>query len=351
MPPHAFVDFSANINVLAPVLSPCDWEAWRKDVLRYPEADASGVRRRLASVYRVNADEIVPTAGAIEALYLAARLFDGCKTAIIEPAFGDYSRAFEAASGDPARIPLAREWWHAPVSEWAHLIEPFDVIVMGNPNNPTGSLKSRVELCRLLARQWDRPKCWIVDEAFIEFVADCGRETLLPVLDKHPSLIVLRSLTKSWAIPGLRLGFLATSNPDWLAQLRRMQPPWSINSVTEAWAASALNPGNHARLLAGLHELREAGLRFAGRLQQIGGLLVCPSACNFLLVEITEPSLDARSIYQALGRRGLLVRVCDSFYGMPAGRFIRVAVRSEAENNRLAEELETICAGAVRKAA
>lgn len=351
LPPHSFVDFSANINVLAPAVSPEDWETWRADVVRYPEADADGIRRRLAAVYRDNAEQLIPTAGAIEALYLAARLFGGCKTAIVEPAFGDYSRAFEAGGCEYSRIPLARQLWQAPASEWAHLLEPFDAVVLGNPNNPTGSLQARAELCRLLERVWKRPKCWIVDEAFIEFVADHKRETLLPVLDKYPSLIVLRSLTKSWAIPGLRMGFLATSNPVWLAQLRKMQPPWSINSVTEAWAASNLTPGNHARLLAGLRELQEARLRFAARLGQIAGLLVCPSTCNFLLVEITEPSLDAHSIYRELGRRGLLVRVCDSFYGMSRGRFIRLAVRTDAENNRLAEELEMICAGRARKAA
>ena len=252
MPAHTFVDFSANINVFAPAVSASEWEPWRAEVFRYPEADASGVRGRLASVYHVDGDQIVPTAGAIEALYLAARLFSGSRTVIVEPAFSDYSRAFEAGGCEHARIPLSRELWHAPASEWAHLLEPFDVVVLGNPNNPTGFLNARAQLRGLLERPWDRPKCWIVDEAFIEFVADYERETLLAVLDKYPALVVLRSLTKSWAIPGLRLVFLATSNPDWLAQLRKMQPPWSISSVTEAWAACFLNPGNHERLMAGL---------------------------------------------------------------------------------------------------
>ena len=263
LPAEALLDFSANINVFAPSISSEAWERWRTEIIRYPEADAESMRQRLAAVYGVNADHILPTAGAIEGLYLAARLFTNLeggvtttlggsapfgtsltpgvvgapasrsvKVGIIEPSFSDYTRAFEATGIQPERIVLPPELWHRPVQDWAHLLEPFDVIVLGNPNNPTGGLQSRTQLCELFSRAWARPKAWIVDEAFIEFVA--GDETLLGV--PHPSLLVLRSLTKSWAIPGLRLGFVATTNPQWIEQLGLMQPPWSINAPAASWA-------------------------------------------------------------------------------------------------------------------
>ncbi len=246
---------------------------------------------------------------------------------------------------------LTREMWHAPISAIEHLLDPFDVVVLGSPNNPTGALKTRNQWLALLEKPWLRPKTWLVDEAFIEFVADHERETLLPLLSEYRSVIVLRSLTKTWSIPGLRLGFLVTSNASWMERLRMMQPPWSINAVAQAWSAEYLTPENHARMLAGLRELPGTRSRFEAALSRIAGLRVYPSAANFLLVELLDSSVDALRVYQELGRRGLLVRVCDSFHSMPTGRFIRVAVRTEEENNRLAQELASICIARNRRAA
>ena len=339
----AFVDFSTNTNVFAPVVPLASWEKWRDQVARYPETEARAVRDQLARLYEVDPGHILPTAGAIEALYLVARIFAGCKIGIIEPAFSDYERAFRATGCDSERFVLSREMWHAPAGALEHLLDPFDVVVLGNPNNPTGALRPREQVLDLLEKPWCRPKTWIVDEAFIEFVADHARETLLPVSSEYRSLIVLRSLTKTWSIPGLRLGFLATSNAAWMGRLRMMQPPWSINSVAQAWAAEYLTLENHTRLLAGLRELPGIRSRFEAALSQIAGLRLYPSAANFLLMELLDSSLDAWQIFRELGRRGLLVRVCDSFHGMPNGRFLRVSVRTEEENSRLARELAAIC--------
>lgn len=349
--PDAFLDFSTNINVFAPVVPPAAWEKWRDQIARYPESDAHSLRDQLACLHGVDGDHILPTGGAIEALYLAARLFADRRIGIIEPTFSDYHRAFQAAGCEPERVVLTREMWHAPISAREHLLEPFDVVVLGNPNNPTGALQTQEQWLALFGKPWLRPKTWLVDEAFIEFVADHDRETLLPILGAYRSLIVLRSLTKSWRIPGLRLGFLATSNGAWMERLHTMQPPWSINAVAQAWSAEYLTPANRARLLAGLREFPRTKCRFEAVLSQIAGLRVYQSAANFLLVELLDSSLDASHIYRELGHRGLLVRVCDSFHGMPKGRFVRVAVRTEEENNRLARELAAICIALNRRAA
>jgi threonine-phosphate decarboxylase len=347
----AFVDFSTNTNVFAPVVPLSTWEKWRDQIGRYPETDACGIRDQLARLHGCNADYILPTGGAIEALYLAARSFDQCRIGIVEPTFSDYHRAFQAADFKPGRIVLSREIWYEPISAWEQLLDPFDVVVLGNPNNPTGAIQTRKQWLALFEKWRARPKAWLVDEAFIEFVADHQQETLLPILGENQLLIVLRSLTKSWSIPGLRLGFLATSNAAWMERLRLMQPPWSVNGVAQAWSAEYLTATNQARLLAGLRELAKTKRLFEAGLSRIAGLCVYPSAANFLLIELLDSSLDAWLVYRELGRRGLLVRVCDSFHGMPKGRFIRVAVRTEEENNQLARELGEICISKNRRAA
>jgi threonine-phosphate decarboxylase len=342
LPVEAFVDFSSNVNVLAPAVTAADWERWITEIYRYPEP--GDLSEQLASFYGTRAEHILPTAGAIEALYLSARLFAGSKVAVVEPSFSDYSRAFSTVPCSVERILLSPDLWASPIQEWADRLEPFDLVVLGNPNNPTGTFYSLADLTALFDRPWTRPKHWIVDEAFIEFVTGCKQETLLNRLTNYPSLIVVRSLTKSWRIPGLRFGFLATAGA--IRELEKMQPPWSVNGVVHAWAKEFLREEHRAEYLASLRLLVRLGHDIEASLRLIPGIKVHPSAANFVLLELTDPSFDANRIYVELGCRGILVRICDSFYGIPKGRFLRVAVRTAPENERLAETLARVCSAA-----
>jgi threonine-phosphate decarboxylase len=333
------------MNVLAPEIAADDWERWITEVHRYPEpADLS---RQLADFYEVRAEHILPTAGAIEALYLCARLFSGCRIAVVEPGFSDYSRAFSAIPCSIDRILLTRDLWASSSQVWADRLAPFDVVVLGNPNNPTGTFRSLAELTTLFDRRWARPKHWIIDEAFIEFVIGSEHETLLDRLSHYPALIVLRSLTKSWRIPGLRFGFLATAGP--MADLQKMQPPWSVNSLVHAWTREFLREERRTEYLTSLRLLAKLRGDFEADLRGIPGITVYPSAANFLLLELTDSSLAADQIHFELGSRGILVRICDSFYGMPKGRFLRVAVRTASENEQLVNLLSVICTAQSRQ--
>jgi threonine-phosphate decarboxylase len=344
-----FIDFSSNLNVFAPSISAVEWECWASQIGRYPEADSEMLRRRLAEFYRISGDWILPTSGASEALYLAARLFTGRKAAIVEPGFSDYSRSFETVDCECTHVILTQPMWFEPVEKWAHYLEPFDVVVLGNPNNPTGSLQRRADFARLFEDTGRRPKSWIVDEAFMEFIDEHENETLLSVIEKFPSLIVVRSLTKSWRIPGLRLGFLATAGP--MDRLRRMQPPWCVNSLVEAWSKTFLADERRAQLADSLESLRIEKRRFVKQLSEVPGIRLHCGTVNFLLVELISELLEAGNLYEELGRRGLLVRVCDSFRGLARGRFMRLAVRTAIENDRLVRELSALCEQKIRRVA
>lgn len=345
----SILDFSSNMNVFAPSIPAAAWGQWTAEITRYPEPDAETVREKLAQVYQLESDYILPTAGAIEGLYLTARLFSGSSIGIVEPGFSDYSRSFESVDCRLQHIILPPELWYAPAHKWAYLLEPFDVVVLGNPNNPTGAMQPRSELRQIFEMEWRRPKHWIVDEAFMEFVAGHDEQTLLSVINRFPSLIVLRSLTKSWRIPGLRLGFLATAGP--VERLRKMQAPWSINAISQAWANLFLVAQEYAHLRRTLEELSEVKHAFRAQLQSVPGIRVYPAAANFLLVELIDRSLDANELYQRLGCRGLLVRLCDSFRGLAKGRFIRLAVRTQPDNELLVAGLSAVCAELVRSVA
>ena len=349
LPRNQFIDFSSNLNVFAPSVSASEWECWVSHIGHYPEADLETLRHRLAEFYRISSDCVLPTSGASEALYLAARLFAGRKVAILEPGFSDYRRSFDTVNCECAQLILPQTIWYEPIEKWAHMVEPFDVVVLGNPNNPTGSLQRLAGFTRLFAETRQRSKSWIIDEAFLEFIEDAENETLLSVIKTFPSLIVVRSLTKSWCIPGLRLGFLATAGS--MELLRRMQPPWSVNSLAEKWSNAFLIEERRAELSLSLECLRSEKQRFAKQLSAIPGIRIHCGAANFLLLELVNESLQAGTLYKKLAHRGLLVRVCDSFCGMARGRFIRIAVRTAVENDRLVSELSTLCEDQIRRVA
>ena len=347
LPRDQFVDFSSNLNVFAPSISTVEWQRWAEEIGRYPEADPATLCNSLAEFYGLNRNYILPTCGASEALYLAARLFTGHKVAIIEPGFSDYSRSFETVDCDCGHITLTPSMWFEPIEGWANDLEPFDVVVLGNPNNPTGSLQRRGDFTRLFEGRGWHSKSWIIDEAFMEFIDGPDRQTLLSEIERFPSVIVVRSLTKSWRIPGLRLGFLATAGR--IDRLRRMQPPWSVNSLAEAWSKRFLNDRYRKELSGSLESLRIEKQRFVKRLSDVPGIRLHVGTANFVLVELVSHLLDAGNLYEELGRRGLLVRVCDSFRGMPRGRFLRVAVRAAADNERLVRELTSLCDQKMRR--
>src|SRR5260370_41888726 len=126
-------------------------------------------------------------------------------------------------------------------------------------------------------------------------------------------------------------------------RLDEMQQPWSINSLVEAWSKTFLVAQHRAEFAHSFEALRIEKQRFAMQLNEIPGIRLHFGAANFLLLELISELLDAENIYNELGRRGLLVRVCDSFRGMARGRFVRLAVLTAAENDRLVGELSALC--------
>jgi len=343
--PNRFIDFSSNLNIwLEPALP--DGKEILREIVRYPEVDATTLRRQLAAVYRVEPSHVLPTAGAAEALYLAMRLFAGKRVGIIEPAFSDYSRACRAAGVSFESILLSPHEWFLPVTAYEDRLEDFDVVVFGNPNNPTGHFHPRAGLIELMRRF--PQKAWVVDEAFIEFVERHEEETLLSVLREFPPLIVIGSLTKSWRVPGLRLGFLAASRREWLEKAALCQPPWSINGVAQLWAKCNLTPGGWAQMKKSLADLPGLRARFTAQLESLPEVGVHRAHANFLLLELLTAS--AAGLYDALGHEGFLVRVCDSFSGVPPDRFIRVAIRNERENHQLVRAMAKFFEAALQPA-
>jgi adenosylcobyric acid synthase len=331
-----FLDFSVNTNAFwqPPALPPS--VASRNAVAQYPEADAATLATQLASLYFVDPAHILPTAGAIEALYLATRLFAGKTALLFHPSFADYSRACSASGVQTQSASLLPE--PPDIDSTLEQLRSVDLVILGNPNNPTGRLFPN--LAELIAHPRLQKLAWIVDEAFIEFTPAPEQTSLLSTLGKTQNVLLLRALTKSWSIPGLRLGFLATSNPQWKSRVQSWQPPWPIHGITEAWSRLHLSPENQSAMRASLSQLGDIRADFAEALNRLPGLKAQNSHANFLLLECA--SANAQIIANALGELGILVRLCRGFEGLQSSTHLRLAVRTRPENERVLAALESL---------
>ncbi len=301
------LDFSQNVNFQGPPMAVLGVLADAGSVVgRYPSPDAAALREALARKYGVPQECILAGNGSCELIYLVAALFRGREGRVVTPAFTEYEDACEAYG-----IPLGGR---AP-----------DVTFVGNPTSPQGRLRPRAEVLAL-------PGTLVVDEAFMDFAAE--RESLLREAPADPRLIVLRSLTKFFAIPGLRIGF-AVAAPEIIRRLKALQPPWSVNALAQRAGVAAIQdlayiertlrelPAAREELLQGLHAR---------------GIESLPSDTNYLLCKVP----DVAVLERALGKRGIVVRNCDSFTGLEKNRFFRLAVRAPEDNRRLIRALEEI---------
>jgi L-threonine-O-3-phosphate decarboxylase len=348
-PASAILDFSASISPLGPPESALDAiQAHLSSLTAYPDPDYGELRTALGEALNVDPDWILPGNGSAELLTWAA--WDLSKleaTYLVTPAFGDYSRALSAFGAKVLKCPLDLQLLDAEpvrglvtddlsvsnrslVSPSFCLPVPLALnaergLLLNNPHNPTGLLFGR-EAILPYVKQFGMV---VVDEAFMDFLPPWEQETLIDAVEEFPNLVILRSLTKFYSLPGLRLG-CAIAHPDILGRWQLRRDPWPVNALAAAAAAAVVRDTVFERqtwdwLPVARFELFE-GLANLPGLQPIAG------AANFLLVESSmSVSLIQKSL---LERHRILIRDCLSFPEL-GDRFFRVAVRSRAENLRL----------------
>ena len=333
--PEDILDFSASINPHGPPQSVWDAIATARDaVIRYPDPDCVRLRQALSLHYRVDADWIVPGNGAAELLTWVARSCAQQGTTLIpQPAFSDYTRALNAIDAPWEGIAFWSEQ-SGGISDLRGVIRdrlsqphPPPCLILTNPHNPTGHLWSVAELQDIIQHF----QLVILDEAFMEFVVPS--QSFLAWIDRHPQLVVVRSLTKFFAIAGLRIGF-AVTHPQRGQQWLRWRDPWSVNGLATEAAVAALGDASfQERTLQWLPQARQ---QFRQGICDVDGCWATNSAANFLLVKANSsvPVLQEK----LLKKHRILVRDCLSFQHL-GDRYFRVAVRSESENLKLVRSL------------
>jgi L-threonine-O-3-phosphate decarboxylase len=327
--PQEILDFSASINPLGPPPSVLNAITQHLgDIQAYPDPNATKLRQQLSLFHQVPIDWVMVGNGAAELLTWACRsLGEMAQVHLLTPAFGDYWRALKAFDAEVCPhsvMDLAHQGDLSALHSLALDVAPAGLL-LNNPHNPTGQLFPKAEVLKL-AHRFSRI---VIDEAFMDFLPDADRHSLIPELVNHPHVVVLRSLTKFYSIPGLRLGY-AIGHPEMLQKWQAWRDPWSVNALAIAAGVAALQDESFQAQTYGW--LAEAIVQLRSGLAQLPGLVVIPGAVNFVLVRCDRSVMQLQA--DLLKQYKILIRDCMSFEEL-GDRYFRVAVRTVEENERL----------------
>ncbi|MDR1546684.1 MAG: aminotransferase class I/II-fold pyridoxal phosphate-dependent enzyme [Deltaproteobacteria bacterium] len=326
-------DFSANLNPCGQPkgLRACLSAAWA-DAVHYPEPDAGPLTAKIAAKRGLDPRTVVPGAGSTPLIYRLVRVLAPRRLAVLAPAFSEYAAAAAAAglAAEHVSAPEENGWLvDLPTVERLVALKP-DLVFAARPANPTGRLIPPEPLEALIEAAESRGFQLVLDEAFLDFAV--GAASLESAVARRPRLTVLRSLTKIFAVPGLRLGYLAAA-PDLADRLRRAGEPWAVSSPALAAGLFCLEQdafmARAPLVTARLRRRLEAALAPYGQLT--------PSDVNYVLFR-AEPA-RTRKMTAFLFQRGLLVRDAANMPGLGPG-WLRFAVRPAPELQRLETALE-----------
>ncbi|MBW4498022.1 MAG: threonine-phosphate decarboxylase CobD [Scytonema hyalinum WJT4-NPBG1] len=340
-PPSAILDFSASISPLGPPKSAlAAIESQLGNLRHYPDPDYGELRLALSHFHQLPAEWILPGNGSAELLSLAGReLAQLAATALITPAFGDYYRALAAYHAEVLEFPMISSEQRIPSPELKAVLSTQHSqlstnwgLLLNNPHNPTGKLFSREAILPYLKEF----ALVVVDEAFMDFLPPEQEQSLIEVVQEYPNLVILRSLTKFYSLPGLRLGY-AIAHPDFLRRWQLWRDPWPVNTLAAAAAVAAV--GDKEFQDQTWSWLPPARNQLFQGLASLSGLQPLQSAANFLLVESQQSSSQLQQ--KLLKHHQILIRDCLSFSEL-GDRYFRVAVRSGLDNQRLLEALSLV---------
>jgi threonine-phosphate decarboxylase len=334
--PYEIIDFSANINAFFDPSAIHKLIKKHIDYIRfYPDPDVRGGRRVLAEFVGRPEGNIAVGNGGTQLIHLLSQALRPHKVVIPVPTFSEYERGMVKAGTEVSFLPLAKK------DDFSLRVDALlsackrsvDMVILCNPNNPTGQLIHEEELIEI-ERYLRKRGIWLVlDEAFLDFVPEHNRPSLLEKTDDG-RVVLVRSLTKCLAIPGVRLGYLIAPG-DVVEKIVDCSPTWSINCFAQIILENLGDLYKHFE--EGLPELFEERDFLAKEFEK--DFTVFPSEANFLLLK--SEGITSTELARELLKHRILVRDCSNFRGL-GERFVRVAVRRREENLKLVHAIREV---------
>jgi len=332
----AIIDFSSNIN---PLGYPRGIQALiRREghkIVRYPDTNSTELKQEIAR--RLNLDEktLLVGNGSIEFIYLIPRVFKPQCVLIPIPTFIEYEKSLLSIACKLRHIPLEEEHFRVNIDEIIKFLSGVNIVYLCNPNNPTGVLLPESEVKRLLVKAEERGVLVVVDEAFMDFA---DNQSVTDEVKRRKNLIVIKSLTKFFGIPGLRLGYLV-SNSEIIDKMNHYKEPWTVNILAQKIGMACLK--DEKFILKTKRFIDRERKYLLTELSKLKGLKPYNSSTNYLLVKIVRSGLSSDMLYEKMSRQGVVIRDCRSFRGL-GDKFVRVAVKRRRENNLLIKKLKGV---------
>ncbi|MEW6243623.1 MAG: threonine-phosphate decarboxylase CobD [Bacillota bacterium] len=341
-PVGEIIDFSASLNPLGPPESVLALLRQNVELVRfYPQPFGGALKGVFALEHGVPKERVVVGNGAAELIHLLCRVIKPKRVLMPVPTFMEYERAVSAVGGevDPVLM-YPDDSFALPVPDLIRRIgfSSYDLLVLCNPNNPTGMRTSHDALGGLIEAAHRAGTFVLLDESFAGFLPEESAGPGGSAKKDAEHLFVLRSLTKLYCLPGLRLGY-GIGPKAVVAAMDAMRDPWSVNVLAQLAGVRCLEDAEYVRRSVALVSEERASL-----LRSLAGMKVMkpfPSFANFILCDVRGSGYPAPLIRDRLGRRGILIRDCSNFRGLDQ-YYIRVAVRLPGENERLVEELRHV---------
>jgi threonine-phosphate decarboxylase len=332
-------DFSSSVNPLGP--SKKALEAIKANlghISSYPDSNSTELRGAIATRFKgIRADNVIIGNGSTELIYLFVETFmkKGDVALIPAPTFGEYERAVRRVGEEPKHVKPNADFQFSPVVFESDL-NGAKIVFFCNPNNPTSVLTAPKHLTAIVDRALEENVFVFLDEDFLEFIDEEERFSFIGKIKQYPNLFVLRSFTKIFGLTGLRIGY-GIASEEIIRALLNSKIPWNVNCLAQAAAIAALDDEEHLKKTRVLIKEEKAFLMQG--LTQIEVFKVFPADANFIFVDIRQSGCTAAQLKEKMLMEGILIRDCSSFRGLDE-YYIRVAVKTRRENERLLETLK-----------
>ncbi|MFO7820280.1 MAG: threonine-phosphate decarboxylase CobD [Halanaerobacter sp.] len=336
--PAEIVDFSANINFLGPPQSVIKiLQNNLSGIKNYPDPESRALKSALAQQEAGEKENLMIANGAVDLIYLLAKVLEPSRGLVLAPTFSEYRKALESVGSTVEEFQLTREeGFKLQLEKLLPRLDEVDIFCLCNPNNPTGQFLTRTEVKEIIDYAVRHDTYILVDEAFVDFLTE--EITVIDLVAEYNNLFVLRSLTKFFAIPGLRLGYGA-ANKELINKLATSHDPWNVNYLAQLAGEAALQDQDYIK------ETKQAIAQekefLYQQLNNYAQLEVYYPEANYIFIDLTASDWTAAKLEKKLAQKSILIRNCDTYSGLDSN-FIRLAVKSREHNLFLLDELQNL---------
>lgn len=333
--PADILDFSENVNPAGvPDFIKNEWIDYLQLLQRYPDPEGEPFLSAVAKYHDISTENIVLGNGAAEIFSLLATYFRGNNAIILHPTFSEYEATLKENGVEIQRV-ICEDLvnWKLPIDELQQTMQNADVLYLCTPNNPTGALPSKEELHQLIAFAKESNCSIVLDEAFIDFVDE--HASFIQSVKENPQLIIVRSMTKMYAIAGIRLGYMVAA-PEIASAIRKLAPHWHINGIAAEIGARCLSMEEDAFRQQACDYAEQMRTRFQAFLRR-NHCVVTNSVTNYVSFQLPVIA-QSQNFFTYMLKKGIVLRHTENFIGME-GTWFRVGMKEPKAMDRLEEEM------------